>query len=89
MLETTERLTMNFTIEKNIPLNSGSDVRMTTRGMTAIIRKLEIGDSFAAPISWQKDISRVGSRLGLVLATRKLPATESNGILSIRVWRVA
>lgn len=80
---------MNFTIEKNIPLNSGSDVRMTTRGMTAIIRKLEIGDSFTAPLSWQKDISRVGSRLGLVLATRKLPDAESATTSGIRVWRVA
>jgi len=63
-------------IEKNIPI----PVKQT--GISAVLRSLDIGDSFLAKKGQQAHITASGRRVGVKVVSRTV-ATDQ-----IRVWRV-
>lgn len=70
---------MEIKIESGIPIPSQE---ANTRGLTAALRAMKIGDSFEVPISTRAALYPAIQRLGIKIISRKL------NDVSIRVWRI-
>jgi len=71
---------MEVTIDKNIPLTL---TKKTSKGLTAVFRKLEINDSLVLPLKKRNMVYNLAIYARIKIATRTISETE------IRVWRVA
>jgi ribosomal protein L13E len=70
--------TTEFKIEKGIPIAPAK----SRTGLTATLRKLEIGDSFHAPVIAQAGLSSLAKRIGITVASRR------DGEGGVRIWRI-
>ena len=68
-------------IEKGVPVPSG---RLHGDSISAVLRKMEIGDSIIWPAnSPRASVSQQSKRCGIKMTSKKMP----DG--SLRVWRIA
>jgi len=69
---------MEIKIEKNVPMENDR-----AKGVTAILREMEVGDSFVVAEVKRMGIGTCARQVGIEITTRKQP----DG--TVRVWRTA
>jgi hypothetical protein len=84
-MNTKSKLTLvepQWTIEKNIPMPERRDRGGKYPGLTAVLKKMEVGDSILIP---NAKVQALGSRLAGVRPLKFSMRSEGTGV---RAWRI-